>query len=594
MKINNLARFLRSFWAASPKRFIFSVCIRVILAIIPLLQFYLGQLIIDEVVNLTTPFAKKDYQTLVTLVLAEGGTLVFLEFLGKVSTYFDWLLGEIFKHQTTLNLVAHVTKLNMHNFEQSEFHDEIEKINLQTDQRVTLVEGIFQQLQSLVTIASLVVGVLFLQPLTVMALLASLIPMLISSIYFTKKNHEFTSYWTSITREMKYIKDLQITGDAIKEIKIFGLSKFFKTRYILTFNQYFSKSKELIRASYFWSFIASTVGTLCFYLVYYLVILKTVNNELSIGQLVFISASFWKLRGTLHYFISSFSRVSSGLLTLNDYYNFFSRDLSHSMMGIIPKKSVPNIIQSGIEFKNVSFKYPNSDVWALSNLNVQFRVGDKIGIVGENGSGKSTFMMLLLRLYVPTEGRIYLDSTDINEFDLAEYHSQFSALFQDFYKFNLSARLNIGLGNVNKLQDYKAIHHASELGLSSKIIDQLPNSYDQILGKLFPGGKDLSGGQWQRIALSRVFMKDAKFFVFDEPTSALDSIAETTILDNIINKTEGLIVLFTTHKYSNIRKANRILVFSNGHVVETGSHDELMQKKGTYANLFEQQAREYR
>jgi len=333
------------------------------------------------------------------------------------------------------------------------------------------------------------------------------------------------------------------------------------------------------------------LGILAYYGAYVLIIFRVVGGLLTVGELTFLSGSFNRLRTRLQGMFFRFSKISESALYLKDYFDFLDIEVDSSPD--LEIKEIPAKINSGFVFENVSFRYPDTKNYVLQNLNFQLKAGEKLAFVGENGAGKTTLIKLVLRFYEPTEGRILLDGIDIKQFNKAEYQQQFGVIFQDFIKYNFTAGENISVGNIEEFSNEEKIKAAAELSLADEVIDELEHGYETKMGKQFHGGVTLSGGQWQKVALGRAYMKDAKVVILDEPTSALDARAEYEAFQRFIGITKGKTAIIISHRFSTVRMADRILVLKHGTLLEVGTHEELLENGNLYAELFKLQAEGY-
>ncbi|MBP6827919.1 MAG: ABC transporter ATP-binding protein, partial [Saprospiraceae bacterium] len=328
-----------------------------------------------------------------------------------------------------------------------------------------------------------------------------------------------------------------------------------------------------------------------YYAAYVAIILQTIQGSISVGTLTFLAGSFQRMQGLLQGIMRNFARVSEMALYLQDFFGFLEmQPLSKSSTG---RLRVPRPVRQGFEFENVSFKYPTSEKWALKNLSFTLRAGEKLALVGENGAGKTTIVKLLAHLYEPTEGRILLDGTDLNDYDPEDLRREIGIIFQDYFRYAFTASENIAVGNITERDNRHLIEEAAQKSLADEVIAGLPGKYDQMLGKRFSSGVDLSGGQWQKIALARAYMRDAQLIILDEPTASLDARAEHEVFLRFAELIKGKSGVLISHRFSTVRMADRILFLEHGRLLELGSHEELVAKGGKYAELFRLQAKGY-
>ncbi|MCS7210929.1 MAG: ABC transporter ATP-binding protein, partial [Chloroherpetonaceae bacterium] len=328
-----------------------------------------------------------------------------------------------------------------------------------------------------------------------------------------------------------------------------------------------------------------------YFFAYFLIALETVRGRITLGDLTYFTGAFSNMRSLLEGILLRFPVVMEGSLYLRDLFDFF--ELRPRIVSPPKPRPVPVPIRRGFVFENVSFKYPHSDRWALRNLSFELRAGEKLALVGKNGAGKTTITKLLLRLYEPTEGRILLDGYDLREYSPEELRKRIGVIFQDFIRYQMTAAINIAVGEIELRHNQQRIEWAAARSLAHSIIEKLPHRYEQRIGRRFANGVDLSGGEWQKIALARAYMRDAELYILDEPTAALDPEAEYEVFHHFVTLTQGKTAVLVAHRFSTVRMADTILVLEQGKLLEMGSHDELMRKGGRYAELFSLQARGY-
>lgn len=558
-------------------------------AFLPLAMLWVGKLIIDEVVlqmETNTPH----YQQLWLYVALEFGLAVISDLLRRGTSLTDALLGDQYSISSSVKIIRKTAELNLSQLEDSEFYDKLERARRQTTGRVGLMSNILTQGEDVIVIFSLLGGVVAFEPWLIVLLIFSIVPTILNEFKFSGTSYSLARSWTQERRELDYLRYAGASDVTAKEVKLFGLSDYLANRFQQLSQKYYRASRKLARQRATWGSFFNVMGTVAYYGAYVLIILRTVAGGFSLGDLTFLSGSFNRLRGKLQGFFTRFTQITESALYLQDYFEFIEQQY-HDEAPMA--KPMPREIKQGFVFKNVGFRYPNSENWVLGNVNFELKAGEKLALVGENGAGKTTLIKLLLQFYVPTEGEILLDGTPIQAFKRDEYQQFFGVIFQDFVKFELTLRENIAVGKIDAVDNNARLNEAASKSLAREVVDQMPKGYNQQLGKRFKGGKDLSGGQWQKIAMARAYMKDAEVLVLDEPTSALDARAETDTFKRFINLTQGKTSVIISHRFSTVRIADRIVVLKNGKVLEMGSHEELMQQPNLYAELFNLQAAGY-
>ncbi|MCM4157706.1 ABC transporter ATP-binding protein [Gramella sp. AN32] len=585
-----IPRFFKEIRKVNPTLFYANVTGRIINAILPVIMLWLGKLIIDEVV-LQISAEAKDLDRLWVLVAMEFGLAILSDLLSRGISLSDALLGDQYSISTSVKIIKKTSELNLAQLEDSEFYDKLERARQQTTGRVGLMSNILTQGEDIIVIISLLIGVVAFEPWLIILLVVSIIPTIINEIKFSGTSYSLARSWTQERRELDYLRYAGASDVTAKEVKLFGLSEYLADRFKGLSDKYYLQSKKLAKQRAGWGSFFNMIGTAAYYSAYVFIIFRTVAGVFSLGDLTFLSGSFNRLRSKLQGFFTRFTQITESALYLQDYFEFL--DLS-----FIDRKSedsfpLPEKIQKGFEFIDVGFKYPKSDKWVVRNINFELRAGEKLAFVGENGAGKTTLIKLLLQFYEPTEGEILLDGIAINKYNQSEYQQYFGVIFQDFVKFELTLRENIAMGEISEIENQERLDSAAEKSLAREVITDLPLGYNQPLGKRFKNGKDLSGGQWQKIAIARAYMKDAEVLILDEPTSALDARAETEAFQRFIQLTEGKTAVIISHRFSTVRIADRIMVLKDGSVLEIGTHRELMENELLYAELFNLQAAGY-
>jgi ATP-binding cassette subfamily B protein len=419
----------------------------------------------------------------------------------------------------------------------------------------------------------------------------AIIPAFLGEAYFNDKTYALSRRQTPERRELDYIRFLGASDETAKEVKIFNLSGFIINRFRQLSNQFYGDNKRLAIRRTTWGTLFAVLGSAGYYGAYAFIIAEAVQGKTTIGALTFLAGSFRQMRSLLEGILIRFTSVSQGAVYLQDFFDFF--EIQPKIVLSQRPLPFPKPIRQGFTFENVGFKYSNAERWANRHVSFTLHPGEKIALVGENGAGKTTLVKLLARLYDPTEGRILLDGIDLREYDLDELRIQIGVIFQDFIRYQMSVKQNIAVGNITEVGNSELIQSSSVQSMAHPLIERLPHKYEQMLGRRFNNGIDLSGGEWQKIALARAYMKDAQLLILDEPTAALDARAEYEVFQRFSELTQGKSAVLISHRFSTVRMADRILVLEKGQLIELGSHNELLEQNGRYAELFRLQAMGY-
>jgi ATP-binding cassette, subfamily B, bacterial len=585
-----LRPFFNMIWQTSWTLTSLNVLLRLVKAALPVAMLYVGKLIIDEVI-LQVGADVKQYDLLWKWLAIEFGLALLSDLLNRLISLTDALLGDLFANRSSVQLMEKAAKLDLAQFEDPDFYDKLERARRQTTGRVVLMSQVLSQLQDIVSIIFLGSGLVIFEPILLILLIIAILPSFISESYFSKSSYSLARSWTPERRELDYIRYVGATDITAKEVKIFNLSDFLTKRFARLADKYYQANRKLSIRRTFWGSILHTFGDATYYGAYVLIIIRTVAGVLTVGDMTFLSGTFAKLRNQLQAILSRFSKIAESTLYLKDYFDFMAME-----PGILEEESAlpfPAQIDDGIVFENVGFQYPNTDIWAVRNVSFKLAEGEKLALVGENGAGKTTLVKLLARLYDPTEGRILVDGVDLREIKLSDLRLNIGVIFQDFVRFYLTAAENIAIGNIPLKEDQILIKSSAQKSLADQVIEKLPGEYEQMLGKRFKGGVDLSGGEWQKIALARAYMRDAQILILDEPTAALDARAEFEVFLRFTDLTRGKSAVIISHRFSTVRMADRILVLKDGQMNELGTHEGLMAKGGLYSELFNLQAKGY-
>lgn len=600
--LRNLRPFLAMVWATSPTLTAATIALRLMRALLPVATLYIGKLIIDDVVMLVQlpdkPMTLQQWldsghlNRLGLLLAAEFAVAVAADVLGRIVSLVDGLLAERVSTSSSVRLMEHAATLDLEDFEDAEFQDQLERARRQTSGRMTLMSQLFSQAQDLVTVASLAAGLVVFAPWLIVLLLVALVPAFLGEAHFNAKSYSLDFGRTPERRELDYVRQTAASAETAKEVKIFGLNGFLIDRYRRLATSFYEANRRLALRRAGWGGLFTTIGTIGYYFAYAYIAWRTLTGEFSVGDLTFLAGSFRRLRTLLESLLSGFSSVAGQALYLDDLFSFFEvRPEIHSPANPL---AFPKPIREGFVFEDVGFIYPGAERWAVRHLSFTLRAGEVVALVGENGAGKTTLVKLLTRLYDPDEGRILLDGRDLRDYGLDELRGSMGVIFQDFVRYNLPAGDNIAVGRVEARADRERIARAANRSQADEVIGRLPHGYDQMIGKRFKNGVELSGGEWQKIAIARAYMREAEVLILDEPTAALDARAEFEVFQRFKELSKGKTAVLISHRFSSVRMADRILVLAEGKVEAQGTHEELLAQQGRYAELFELQAAGYR
>ena len=600
--LKNLGPFLAMIWRTSPLLTASSLALRLCRALLPVATLYVGKLIIDEVVLLVQlsdkPASLRGWldsglaNGLGLLLLIEFALAVLSDVLGRVVSLADSLLSERVSNALSIRLMQHAATLDLEDFEDAEFQDRLERARRQTSGRMSLLGQLLGQAQDIVTVVSFAAGLIIYAPWLIVLLLLALVPAFLGEAHFNAQSYSLDYARTPQRRELDYVRQTAASVETAKEVKIFGLNGFLIDRYTQLATAFYTANRRLARRRAGWGGLFAALGTAGYYLAYAFIAWRTLTGVFSIGDLTFLSGSFRRLRNLLEGLLSSFSATAGQALYLDDLFTFF--EVEPGILSPQDPRPFPQPIREGFVFEDVGFSYPGAERWAVRHLSFSLRAGEVLALVGENGAGKTTLVKLLTRLYDPDEGRILLDGHDLREYDLEALRGNMGVIFQDFVRFNLSAGDNIAVGRIDARHDCARIERAALRSQADEVIARLPDGYEQMIGKRFKNGVELSGGEWQKIAIARAYMREAAVLILDEPTAALDARSEYEVFRRFKELSDNKTAILISHRFSSVRMADRILVLADGQVEAAGTHEELVSQQGRYAELFELQAAGYR
>jgi ATP-binding cassette, subfamily B, bacterial len=587
--LKNIPPVLKIIWDSSPAVVTWGLVLRAIVALSPLALLAVGRLIIKAVdVASGTPLRPHFWW----LVGLEFGLACLASILNRGVDYCDTLLADKFIRHISVRIMYHASRLDLASYEDPLFHDKLERARVQATDRLGMVQQLGRLVQQVITTVSLAASILFFSPWLLVVLVACVIPAFLGESHFAFLGYAQAFRQTPVKRQIDYLRFLGASKDSAKELKLFGLSKYLTDRFQKLSDDIFVQNVALAKRRLLASSLLSLLTTVGYYGAYAYVILETVRGEMTVATLVFLTGAIAGASANLQMIFSTFSSIADQSLFLTDLLQFFAvRPTVFSKPNAL---KTPRPIKQGIEFRDVTFSYPGSARPILHNLNLFLKPDERIALIGENGEGKTTIVKLLTRLYDPTAGQILLDGVDLREYDLDDFASNIAVIFQDFMRYDMTAWENIAVGQIGARENLEKVELAAKKSLAEGVIQKLPNGYDQMLGRRFETGVDLSGGEWQKVALARAYLRDAQILVLDEPTAALDARSEHEVFERFAELTKGKMALLISHRFSTVKMADRIIVLEKGIIAEQGRHEQLMAHGGRYAEMFELQASSYR
>jgi ATP-binding cassette, subfamily B, bacterial len=636
-----IGRFISLVWTTDRSLTEAMIVLRIVRSLVPVASLWVGKLIVDGVIAAARGTMRP--AQIWRYVALELALVVAGELLARGSALIESLLGDKFSNRMSVRLMEHAATLDLQQFEDPTFYDHLERARRSTSGRLGLLAQLLQIAQDLLTLASLSTALIVASPWLVLLLVVAILPSFLGETHFARLAYSLLYRWTPERRQLDYLRYVGASDRTAKEVQMLGLAPWLTERYRLLSDRYFNESARLSIRKAGISAALSILGTLGYYGAYVVIVLRAVNNRITIGTLTFLAGAFQQSRNLLQRILLGLSDIYEQSLYLKDLFVFF--EMKPTIDSKPNARSVPWPLRQGFVFENVGFKYPGSDRWAVRHVSFELRPGERLALVGENGAGKTTITKLLARLYDPTEGRILLDGVDLRDYDLSQVRHAIGVIFQDFVRYDMRFDENVGVGEIEETRSYldagrdeaisdslnsrtaehdiafltgtagsdltstrgissddereplvppHALVEATEKSLASSLLPRMALGYRQMLGRRFDEGVDLSGGEWQKVALARAYMRDAHVLILDEPTAALDARAEYDVFVRFNELMAGRMAIVISHRFSTVRMADRIVVFRQGEVVEEGTHDELLASDGLYAELFQMQAAGYR
>ncbi len=578
-------------WDTKPSYAFAIVVLRILSSLLPVAMLWVGGELIDAVVD-SIGSATPDWERIGRFVAIELGLALLGDVLSRSVGVLEAHLGDLFSNAMSVRMMEHAATLDLLHFEDPDFFDKMQRARRQTMGRVALMSGTLGMAQQSITLGTLLVSLVTFNWWLILILAVAIIPSFLGETKYAGIGYSFMFQWTAQRRELDYYRWVASELEPAKEIKLFGLADHFIGRYADLADDYVAENRRIANHRAATGAVLTSLSTVAYYGAVVVIVLATVQGDISIGKLTFYTGSFQRARGLISGLLAGITRSFEQGLQLKDLFDFLA--VRPSIQNVEDPRPYPHPVREGFRFEGVGFQYPDADGWAVRHADFEIRPGERIALVGENGAGKTTLVKLLTRLYDPTEGRILLDGVDLREYDLGDLRRSVGVIFQDFFRYDLTASENIAVGKIDARDDRPRIVDSAEKSMAADVIASLDDSYEQLLGRRFEGGADLSGGEWQKVALGRAYMRDAELLVLDEPTAALDARAEHNVFLRFSELTAGKMAVLISHRFSTVRMADRILVLDGGTVIENGSHEELLALDGRYAELFNLQAEGYR
>jgi ATP-binding cassette subfamily B protein len=589
--LHNVPPVLGIVWESAPRVVAGGLIFRVFASLLPMGLLWITKLIVDSIVNaVSTHHAVQP--RFWWLVGAEFGLAVLGTILTRIIDYLDSLLADKYTRHVSIRVMKHAAELDLLAYENPVFYDRLDRARVQATDRLGMIQSIGRLVQQVATVVSLSISIMLFSPWLMLLLVAGVLPAFLGESHFAFLGYAKNFRQTPIRRQLDYLRVLGGSREAAKELKLFGLNEFLTERFTRLSDEIYDENVALSRRRLIAGSFLSLVGTMGYYSAYVFVIWRTISGALSIGTLTFLSGAILQASSNIQQIFSTLSGIADQALFLTDLLAFF--EMQPTIRSKPNGLAAPRPILRGFEFRDVSFRYPGSPRLILDRMNFLLQPGERVALIGENGQGKTTVVKLITRLYDPTEGQILLDGVDLREYSLEDLYREIGVIFQDFMRYEMTARENIAIGRVEEVDNLALLRTAARKSMADNVIARLPRGYEQMLGSRFDGGQDLSGGEWQKVALARAYLRNAQLLILDEPTAALDARSEFEVFHRFAELTTGKMALFISHRFSTVRMADRIVVLDNGKIAEEGSHDQLAGMGGRYAEMFEMQAASYR
>src|SRR5215471_10848143 len=589
--LRNVPPILKIVWQSGPGVVAFGVVARVVAALLPVAIGYIPKLIID-ILNQHLKHPGLIPSKLWWLVGVEFGLAVASSLVTRAIDYSDSLLANKYTRHVSIQVMKHASELDLTAYEDPIFYDRLERARVQATDRLVMIQSIGRLQLQLITALGWSVAVMFYSPWLMLLLIVAVLPAFIGETHFAFLGYAKNFRQTPIKRQLDYLRQAGATKEAAKELKLFNLGEFFTRRFARLSDIVYEQDVDLAKTRLGIGSILSVISTGGYYGAYTYVIWRTLSGQWTIGTFYFLTAAILNASSNIQQVLSTLSGIADQALFLTDLLAFF--EMKPTIQSKPNALAAPRPIRQGFQFRNVSFIYPGTDRVILNRLNFHLDPGERVALIGENGQGKTTLVKLITRLYNPSEGQILLDGVDLRQYHLEELYREIGVIFQDFMRYEMTARENIAVGKIEEIEDLPALKAAAQKSLADEVIARLSAGFEQMLGRRFEGGVDLSGGEWQKLALARAYLRNAQLLILDEPTAALDARSEYQVFQRFSELTTGKMALFISHRFSTVRMADRIVVLAEGNIAEEGTHEQLTRAGGRYAEMFELQAASYR
>jgi len=583
-------RALELVWTTSRALTLTLALLTLVAGVLPAAIAYIGQLIVDGVVAAMAS-STPDTRGILLLVALEAFVVVLVAASQRGISASQSLLRALLGQRVNVMILEKALTLQLADFEDSEFYDKLTQARREASSRpLSLVTRTFGLVQNSISLVSYGVLLFAFSPWAVVILIGAGLPSFFAEAKFSGDAFKLFRWRSPETRMQMYLETVIAREDGVKEVKLYQLGPRLLQRYRDIFKKLFVEDRRLTLRRDGWGFVLGLLSTAAFYGAYAWIVMTAINGEITLGAMTMYLVLFRQGQAAVAASLSAVSGMYEDNLYLSNLYDYLGQAVpkrqGEAKLGPQPER--------GLEFENVTFSYPGSNGNALKDITFQISPGNSLALVGENGSGKTTLIKLLTRLYDPTAGRILLDGLDLQSWDVDALRQRIGVIFQDFGRYQFSVGENIGAGDVRHIDDAERWEKAAETGMAAPFIDDMDEGYQTQLGRWFKGGRELSGGQWQKIALSRAFMRsDADILVLDEPTAAMDAASEAAVFDHFRSQSDDKMTILISHRFSTVRAADQIVVIHNGEILERGTHESLLAENGQYAHLFNLQAKGY-